>query len=166
MIRFLIAILFCSWIVPTLAAPENLKRVEGVYLDKVAVVNGELKAGKERGSGWLFRKTPRGTLIYLAGGERAGAWNGWYLNYDHKGKDSRVGLVPEPGPGCYWTWSEGAWKKNPGGFGYTFPCSARPMNGPLRGRSLSVDGTNLVLTDNPLNEIHFKGTIDDLNDGK
>jgi hypothetical protein len=146
--------------------PENLKRMEGVYLDKVGVEGGQLRAGKDRGSGWLFKTTPRGTLIYLAPGERAGAWGGWYLNYDQRGKDRRVGLVPQPGPGCYWTWHEGPWKKNRGGYGYTFPCTARPANGPLRGRSLALDGGKLVLADKPAAEITFTGSIDDLNDGK
>ena len=114
----------------------------------------------------MFRKTPRGVLIYLAGGERAGAWGGWYLNYDHRAKDPRVGLVPEPGPGCYWTWSEGAWKKNLGCFGYTFPCTARPANGPMRGWSLTLDGDKLVLAERAAAEVSFTGTIDDLNDGK
>lgn len=164
--RFVIAVI-AGCLVVGLARPENLKRWEGVSLDRVGVDGGDLKAGKERGSIWLFRKTPQGVLISLAPGEQAGAWGGWYLNYDQRGKDPRVGLVPQPGPGCYWTWDEGPWKKNsPSGFGYTFPCTARPANGPLRGWSLTADDGKLVLTRNPAKEITFKGAIDDLDDGK
>jgi hypothetical protein len=163
--RFLIAAV-CCLAVGVILARENLKRLEGVHLDGVAAVGGELKAGKEQGSGWLFRKTPQGVLIFLSPGERAGAWGGWYLNYDQRGKDPRVGLVPQVGPGCYWTWEEGPRKRNVGGFGYTFPCTARPANGPLRGWKLTADGDKLTLARDPGGEITFKGEIDDLDDGK
>src|SRR5437879_1093401 len=101
MYRLIIAGFVCCGAVASAAALEKLKRIEGVYLGKVGVVNGAVVAGKDRGSGWRFRKTDQGVLIYLGGGERAGAWGGWYLNYDHKGKDPKLGLVPAPGPGCY-----------------------------------------------------------------
>jgi hypothetical protein len=148
-------------------ARENMRRSDVVSLPRVAVVGGALRAVKDGASGWKFRKTPRGVLIYVAHGERAGAWGGWYLNYDHKGKDPVVGLVPVPGPGCYWTWSEGAWRKNsPSGFGYTFECTARPVNGPLRGRSLTLDSGKLVLSPRTPAELTFEGSVDDLSDGK
>ncbi len=150
----------------TLAAGhEDLVRSEVVSFEGASVVSGEVRAG-DGGSGWKFRQTPRGVLIYLVGSERSGAWGGWYLNYDHRGKDRRVGLVPEPGPGCYWTWSEGARKKNVGGFGYTIPCTARPANGPLRGWSLTLDGGKPVLAREPATEARFIASIDDLSDGK
>jgi hypothetical protein len=146
---------------------EDLVRKDDVTLARVAVVHGSLRVGKgERDmSVWRFRKTPRGVLIYLAPGERSGGWGGWYLNYDHRGKDRRLGLVPRPGRGCYWTWSEGPWRRNVGGFGYTFPCTARAANGPLRGWSLAFEGARLVLgrTADP---VTFEGAVDDLNDGK
>jgi hypothetical protein len=166
MIRVVVAGVLCCGALPALGAAENLKRLDGVVLEKVGVVNGELRGGGERGSGWLFRKTPRGVLIFLANGEGAGAWGSWYLNYDHRGKDPRVGLVPEPGPGCYWTWSEGAWRKNPGGYGYTFPCMARPANGPMQGWSLTLAGAKLALAKGAAAEVTFRGTIADLDDGK
>jgi hypothetical protein len=166
MFRVMVAGVLCCGALPALAGAENLKRNEGVALEGVGVVNGELRVVKERASGWRFRTTPRGVLIYLAAGEKIGAWGGWYLNYDHRGKDPRVGLVSEPGPGCYWTWSEGGWKKNRGGYGYTFPCTARPANGPLRGWSLTFDGAKLVLAKEPAAPVTFTGSIDDLDDGK
>src|SRR5262249_13468055 len=142
-----------------LAQTENLKRREGVSLGQGGVDGGDLKVGKEQVSGWLFRKTPQGELIYLAPGERAGAWGGWYLNYDQRGKDPRVGLVPQPGPGCYWAWEEGPRKRNVGGYGYTFPCTARPASGPLKGWKLTADGDKLILSRDPLAEITFRGEI-------
>jgi hypothetical protein len=147
--------------------PENLKRSDVVTLDKVVIAGGEPRAG-DGASGWKLRTTPQGVLIPLAPGERAGAWGGWYLNYDHKGTDPRVGLVPEPGPGCYWTWDEGPRKRKRDidGFGYTIPCTARPAHGPLRGWALTLDGRKLVLAKKPAAEAGFTASIDDLNDGK
>jgi hypothetical protein len=166
MYRAVVAGAVCCWAAGAAHTQENLERREGVHLEQAGVVNGALRAGKGLRSGWLIRKTPQGVLIYLAGGEEAGGWSGWYLNYDHRGKDPAVGLVPEPGPGCYWTWTEGAWRKNPGGFGYTFRCTARPANGPLRGWALTSEGGKLVLAREAAVEVGFRGEIDDLNDGK
>jgi hypothetical protein len=166
MFRFTGAGILCCLVAGVVPAQENLKRLDVFSLGKVGLVNGELRAGADRVTGWKLRKTPHGVLIYSAGGEKIGAWGGWYLNYDHKGKDSRVGLVPDPGPGCYWIWSEGARKKNVGGFGYTFPCTAQPAHGPMRGWSLTFDAKKLVLAKQPKLEVSFTGTIDDLNDGK
>jgi hypothetical protein len=165
MFRAVIVGVLCCWVAGVAHSQENLQRREDVHLERAGVVNGALRAGKDLRSDWLIRKTERGVLIYLAGRE-AGAWSGWYLNYDHRGKDPVVRLVPEPGPGCYWTWTEGAWKKNRGGFGYTFPCTARPANGPMRGWALTSDGGKLVLAREAPAEVRFLGEIDDLNDGK
>jgi hypothetical protein len=139
---------------------EGLVRVDEVELKKVEFKDGRLRAGEER-SVWRFRLTPRGTLIYVSGG----GWSGWYLNYDHKGKDRRVGLVPEPGPGCYWRWTEGARQghkqgpSGPGGPYYTIPCRATPVNGPLKGWSLAADGTDVVLAESPKKELDFTASI-------
>jgi hypothetical protein len=145
-------------------ARDNLKRIEGVSLAGVGVAGGALREGGKGGSRWMFRQTRRGTLIYLAGG----GWGGWYLNYDHRGKDARVGLVPEPGPGCYWSWEEReeARKKNSDNRGYSFPCVARPANGPMKGWSLALEGGKLILAKEPAAEVTFRAAYDDLDDGK
>src|SRR2546430_2208784 len=133
MTRGMFALGLTCLLAPAVSAQERLVRREGVTLTRVGVHNGELRAGPDRGSAWRPVATPKGTLIVFQGGERNGGYTGWYLNYDHRGKDVCVMLTAEPGPGCYWTWSEGSQEKNVGGFGYTFPCRARPANGPLRG---------------------------------
>lgn len=143
---------------------ENLERRDDLTLARVGIVHGNLRVGRGP-STWRIRRTPRGVLIYLARGEAAGAWGGWYLNYDHRGNDRVIGLVQRPGPGCYWTWSEGAWEQINSGFGYTFPCTARPANGPMRGWSLTLEKSRLVLHQGKA-AVTFEGTIDDLNDGK
>jgi hypothetical protein len=97
-----------------------------------------------------------------------GGWRGWFLNYDHRGKDRRVGLVPEPGPGCFWDWTEGPKKESPfpqgpsgpGGPAFTISCRARPANGSLKGWSLTVEGTDLVLARSPRKELRFMASID------
>jgi hypothetical protein len=115
---------------------------------------------------WGIRETPRGTLIVLLGNrEEKDGWSGWYLNYDHKGTDGRLGLVPEPGPGCYWKWKEGGWRKS-GIEGYDFDCTARPLNGPLRGWRLTTSGDQLLLANEAAEEVPFRGWVDNLDDGK
>lgn len=143
---------------------RDLKRMPGVWLEGVEVAGADPRAGagKKRGSGWRFRQTPGGTLIY-----RPGGWGVRYLNYDHRGKDPMVGLVPEPGPGCYWTWDEREEekKKNSWNNGYRFPCIARPANGPMKGWSLAIDGGRLVVAKEPAAEVRFWAEYDDLRDG-
>jgi len=147
---------------------RDLERREGVRVERMVVENGGLRARKEDRNGvlripgdvsyWDFRKTPRGTLIYAS----SGGWKGWYLNYDHKGKDRRVGLVPEPGPGCYWRWTEGRWKEEePRGEGpvYTIPCRAKAANGPLKGWSLTAGGADVVLAKSPPTEFCFRADV-------
>ncbi len=163
MLRKLIALLVGGAVVAsTTAAEKGLYRLEVVELEKVELKNGRLRPGDDH-SNWRFRKTPRGTLISVSGG----GWSGWYLSYDHKGKDRRVGLVPEPGPGCYWQWTEGPRKESrfkqgpagPGGPYYTIPCRATPANGPLKGWSLTADGADLILAESPKKEYRFTASI-------
>jgi hypothetical protein len=144
---------------------EHPERRPGGNLLNIHVVNGELRAGKHTGTHWLVRQTPRGTLVCLDRGERAGAYGGWYLNFDHRGKDTQVGLVPQPGPGCYWSWQEGSWHKTRD-FGRTFSITVRPTRGPLAGWSLSLVKKKLMLTRDRTAEIKFQGEVDDLDDGK
>src|SRR5438270_892653 len=162
MFRAVVAGVLCCGAVTAAHAQKDRERVERGHNGKVGVVNGELRVGKNLGSGWRFRETARGMLILYAGTARA--WRGWYLNYDHRGKDPRVGLVPEPGPGCYWNWEEGAWKKNPNGCSYTVLCTARPANGPMRGWSLTCDGVKLVLAEGASAEVVFTGSAPNLRD--
>jgi hypothetical protein len=169
MLRKLLAMLLSGAVVASATAdPKDMRRREGVNLKGVVVENGRLRVGKDV-SDWNFKKTRRGTLIYVA----SGGWRGWYLNYDHKGKDRRIGLVPEPGPGCYWQWTEGPWKKSPfpeggsgpGGPAYTIPCRARPVNGPLKGWSLTAGESNVVLAKSP-KEFQFTASVGELDTGK
>lgn len=165
MIRALFALGLACLVAPA-AAPEQLERREAVTLFGAGVSDGELRAGPDRGSAWRPVATPKGVLIVFLGGERNGAHAGWYLNYDHRGKDARVMLTAEPGPGCCWNWSEGPRQKRVRDFGYTFACTARPANGPMRGWALTLDGDKLLLVKESGKEVSFQGTIDDLNDGK
>src|SRR5262249_13935025 len=48
----------------------------------------------------------------------------WLADLDPAAR--REGLVPEPGPGCYWKWKEGGWNRQ-GIEGYEFHCTARPL---------------------------------------
>jgi hypothetical protein len=155
----------CCVLVGVTQAREKLRRMPGGTLPAVAAIDGELRKDEKRASLWLPRTTARGTLIYLKGGELAGAWGGWYLNFDHRGKDARVSLVPEPGPGCYWTWEEGPWRKSRD-FGRTFAITVRPANGPMRGWLLTMDGDKLILAKETAAEVKFQGYVDDLDDGK
>jgi len=148
-----------------LSRDENLVRREAVTLFQVGVSDGELRAGPDRGSAWRPVATPRGVLIVFLGGERNGAYTGWYLNYDHKGKDARVMLVAEPGPGCYWRWSEGPEKKNRGAS--ATPSPARPAGQRPDARLVAHQGRRQIDPDQGGGEgSHVRGSIDDLNDGK
>jgi hypothetical protein len=171
MLRKLMALLLGGVVITSApAGPKDRTIHQPVEFDGVAVQNGRLRkmahpepggegqAAAAGSSRWRLRRTPRGTLIYLA----EGAWGGWYLNYDHRGKDRRVALVPEPGPGCYWRWTEGPWEKNkgfgpsgPGGPEYTIACRARPANGPFKGWSLAADRAGVVLARSPSAELRF-----------
>lgn len=162
--RYCVACLCCLLAGASLAR-ENLKRTPGGTLRKVSVIDGELRKDEKGGFHCMPRKTARGTLIYLSPGERAGAWGGWYLNFDHRGKDPRVSLVPQPGPGCYWTWQEGPWRKTRD-YGRTFTITVRPANGPLRDWQLAFEGDKLILSKDSAAEVHFQGYVDDLDDGK
>jgi hypothetical protein len=151
---------------------ENLKKRATYELKSIALVGGELilkAAGDDAWrltTSWRVRQTPQGTLIYLEGKHEVNdGWSGWYLNYDHKGKDGRLGLVPEPGPGCYWKWKEGGWKRQ-GIEGYDFDCTARPVYGPMRGWRLALKDDRLVLTNETAEEVPFHGWVDNLDDGK
>ena len=151
---------------------ENLEKRHTYELKGIALVGGELTVKVKEEDAWRFttswriRNTPQGTLIYLEGKNEANdGWSGWYLNYDHKGKDGRLGLVPEPGPGCYWKWKEGGWKRQ-GIEGYDFDCSARPLHGPMGGWRLAIKGDRLVLTGEGEQEVPFRGWVDNLDDGK
>jgi hypothetical protein len=143
-------------------AQERLVRRAILELDNVALDQGKLIAGKQL-IGWQVSQTPRGAVLRIHYG--GGAWNGWYLNYDHRGEDPRVGLVPELGSGCYWSWSEGA----PGArreWGFKIPCTASAKNGPLQGWSLTLSSGRLGLGKSPENPTRFLIYVDDENDGK
>jgi len=181
MLRKLMALLVGGAVLASVtAAPRerDLVRREVVDLEGVVVKDGWLRVGgvESDRSHWRFRKTPRGTLIYVSGTRESAGWSGWFLNYDHRGKDRRVGLVPEPGPGCYWSWTEGPRKmtlagryRGPSGLEgpvYEIPCRARPANGPLRGWSLTAGGADVVLARSPAKEFRFTASIDDRNGPK
>lgn len=155
----------CCFVAVAGQARDNLRRRPGGMLPAVAVVDGELRKDEKRASHWMPRTTKRGTLIYLSAGEQAGAWGGWYLNFDHRGKDPRVSLVRQPGPGCYWTWKEGTWHKTRY-FDRIFTITVRPANGPMRDWRLAFDGDRLILTKEGDAEVHFQGSVADLDDGK
>jgi hypothetical protein len=52
---------------------------------------------------WRIAPATGGITLQVGG---VGKYAGWYLNYDHRGKDATVLLSPEPGPGCVWILSE------------------------------------------------------------
>src|SRR5262245_25605089 len=52
---------------------------------------------------WRIAAAPGGITLEVGG---VGKYAGWYLNYDHRGKDVAVLLTPERGPGCVWVLSE------------------------------------------------------------
>jgi hypothetical protein len=56
---------------------------------------------------WYLRDKEKGTLIRLLTASKRDKYSGWYLSYDVKGKDKRVFLTKEPGPGSYWKVSVG-----------------------------------------------------------
>jgi hypothetical protein len=152
---------------------ENLEKRDTLELYGIALGGGELRVKPKGEEAWRFRtvwrvrQTPQGTLIYLSQWyhDKNTGWDGWYLNYDHKGKDGRLGLVPEPGPGCYWKWKEGGWNRQ-GIEGYEFHCTARPLNGPIRGWWLAIKDDKLVLTNEGDQEVRFRGWVANLDDGK
>jgi len=163
-------------IVPALAmsarGKENLQKRQTYELPGIAFDGSGLTVKATGDDAWRFtsvwqiRNTPQGTLIYLAGKkDETDGWSGWYLNYDHKGTDGRLGLVPEPGPGCYWTWKEGG-RQRRGIEGYDFDCNAVPRNGPMRGWRLAVKGDQLLLTNEDVQQVPFRGWFDNLDDGK
>jgi hypothetical protein len=52
---------------------------------------------------WRIARTPGGVTLQV---DAPGKYAGWYLNYDHRGKDAALLLTPEPGPGCVWVLAE------------------------------------------------------------
>jgi hypothetical protein len=156
-----LAMLFAS---PALAQrKETLRRIPGVELPKFRVQDGVI-APHEYGSPWDYRETKGGMLIFLAKGEQAGEYGGWYLNYDHQGKDPRVLLVPEPTAGCIWSWTEGG-RVRKREFGYYHQVTVKPIAGPYAGWMLTGDKTGLLLREGEAT-VHFRVNIDDLEDGK
>jgi len=154
----------------------DLHRSAVVELDHVEVENGRLRVLTAKDppwsagfSEWEFEKTPLGTQIYLSTWRERSGKRGLYLSYDHQGKERRVSLVREPGPGCYWEWTEGPRVEGrfldvlgptgPGGPYFTIPCQAKPANGPFKGWSLTSEGADLVLAKSPKNQFTFTANI-------
>src|SRR5262245_18317722 len=52
---------------------------------------------------WRIGRTSGGVTLQV---DESSKYAGWYLNYDHRGKDVAVLLTPELGPGCVWDISE------------------------------------------------------------
>jgi hypothetical protein len=143
---------------------ETLVRAPGVELPGFQVQDGVISA-HQYGSRWEYRETTGGMLISLARGERAGAYAGWYLNYDHQGKDPRVILVPEPTVGCVWSWAEGP-RVRKREFGYYHKVTVKPAAGGYAGWELTSDKKGPLLREQGDPSVQFQVNIDDLEDGK
>ena len=63
-------------------------------LDKYDVRNRQIVKFRSESYKW--------EIVPLAGSHYGVRYDGWWLNYDHLGKDPLLGLVAEPGPGTVW----------------------------------------------------------------
>jgi len=138
-----------------------------VTLFQVGVSDGELRAGPDRGSAWRPVANARGVLIVFLGGERNGAYTGWYLNYDHKGKDARVMAGSRARPWLLLEMVRGPREEESRGLRLHLPLHgpAGPT-APMRGWS-AHQGRRQIDPDQGGGEgSHVRGSIDDLNDGK
>jgi hypothetical protein len=98
-ILLLVALLALAWHVPPGRSQkgERWDRREKDPMFHLRVPNA---GGVTR---WRIAPAPGGITLRVGG---VGKYAGWYLNYDHRGKDVAVLLTPELGPGCVWVLSE------------------------------------------------------------
>lgn len=132
-----------------------------VVRDGVPVPPSQRKAGQDSGEYWSFEGGDDMTSIRL---QSPGPWSGWYLQYDHRGTDPRVLLSPVPGFGTNWRCTKYAGRES--NHRYVFSVRIQAMQGPMAGRVLSVQDSQVKLGDG-LGSIGFSVPIEsDPRDGK